>query len=74
MGVHEHESADFLQAEHLGTPLMPSAVNPSNDLPPKYLPRLKPTPRTRTAIAKSICGVNLNGITEAISSSISGKH
>jgi hypothetical protein len=74
--VHEHEEADFLHDEHLGTPLIPSsvAVNPSKDLPPKYLPRLKPTPRTSTAIAKSICGVNLNGITEVISSSISGKH
>jgi len=27
---------------------------------------LKPTPRIRTASAKSICGVNFNGIIEAI--------
>jgi hypothetical protein len=61
--------ADFLQAAHLGIPLIPSAVNPSNPDPPTYFPRPNPAPNINTAKAKRICGVNFKGITEAISSS-----
>ena len=64
--VHEHLDAFFLHVEHRGTPLIPSAVKPSRDEPPRYLPRPKPTPRISTAKARSILGVNLNGITEDI--------
>ena len=71
--LQPHLLADLLQSEHLGT--IPSSEKPSlNEDPPTYFPRPKPTPRISTASAKSICGVILNGITEAISSSISGKH
>jgi hypothetical protein len=61
--------AGFLQAAHVGTPLIPSAVNPSNPDPPTYFPRPNPAPKINTANAKRICGVNFKGITEAISSS-----
>lgn len=67
--VHPHLDAFFLHCEHTGTPLIPSATNPSapKEEPPRYLPRPKPTPSISTANARRILGVNLNGITEVIS-------
>jgi hypothetical protein len=43
-------------------------LNPSRkERPPRYFPNPNPTPKINTARANKILGVNLTGITEAIS-------
>lgn len=65
---HEHCCGALLQFAQTG--IMLSKPSLLSDLPPIKRPSPNPTPRTRTSRARITRGVNLNGTTEAISSSI----
>jgi hypothetical protein len=60
---HLHSMLFFSHLAQIGIP----AINPSfNDLPPRYFPKPRPTPKKRTSNARIILGVSFIGITDAI--------